>query len=56
MGVCQQQDARMALAVRAGLAFAHDGFELRAFFGTQPDVMLFLWHHSHLYTKMIGTS
>ena len=46
----------MALAVRIGFAFAHDGFELHAFFGTQSDVMLFLWHHSHLYRKLLSTS
>ena len=35
-------------AWRMGLAFAQDGFELPALFGTQSDVMLFLRHHVHL--------
>ena len=55
MGIGQKQDARVALAVRPGLALAQDGFELLAFFGTEADVMLFLWLRIHLYSDKNST-
>lgn len=53
--ISQQQDARMALAVRIGFAFAHNGFELPAFFATQSGGMLFLRRHFQLYKTFVST-
>jgi len=55
LDVGQKQDASMALAVCTGLAFAQNGFKLRAFFGAQSDVMLFVGHRIHLYTDKNST-
>ena len=55
-GVGQQQDARVPLAHRTGPAFAQDGFKFVALLRAQSDVMLFLWHRSHLYTDVLSTS
>ena len=48
LGVGQPQDARMALVMGTGFAFAREGFKSPALFGTPSDVMLFRWHHAHL--------
>ena len=45
----------MPLAVRIAFAFAHDGFELRAFLATELDGLLSLWHHSHQVSKLLST-
>ena len=54
--VGQQQDARVALALRTGFAFAQDRLELLALLRTESDVMLFLRHQIHLYTDKNSTS
>ena len=56
IGVGQQQDARVPLPHRTGSAFAQDGLMFVALLRAQSDVMLFLWHRSHLYTKIVSTS
>ena len=47
VGVGQQQDARVALAHRAGPAFAQEGFAFYALWGAESDAMLFLRHRTH---------